>query len=157
LLHIGVIGDEKANKYEYKIGEQVGAEIGKRGFLLVCGGLGGIMEAASKGAKSTGGLCVGILPGEEKKDANEYIDFKIVTAMSHARNAIITRTADALIAVGGGSGTLSEIALALKIDKPVILVRGALPKLLVESDGIHIVDTSEEALKLAEKLIGERE
>jgi uncharacterized protein (TIGR00725 family) len=152
MLQIGVIGAGQANAKERLVAEQVGAEIAKRGHILVCGGLGGVMEAAAKGTKNGGGLTVGILPGESKEDANQYIDVKIVSAMSHGRNAIITRSADALIAVGGGSGTLSEIALGLKIGRPVILLQNAMPRFSPEAEGIYHAATVHAALDLVESL-----
>jgi uncharacterized protein (TIGR00725 family) len=152
MLQIGVIGAGKAKGAQYELAEDVGREIAKAGHILICGGLYGVMEAAARGAKSQGGLTIGILPGGTTGDANEYIDVRIVTAMSHARNAIITRTADVLIAVGGGLGTLSEITLALKIGKPVVILKGAPPKSLIEDKNIHLADSPEESVKLAEKL-----
>ena len=87
--------------------------------MLVCGGLGGVMAAACRGAKAAGGTTVAILPGLEREDANEWVDFAIPTGLGEARNALVVRAADALVAVGRGWGTLSEIALALKAGKPV--------------------------------------
>ncbi|MCX5781560.1 MAG: TIGR00725 family protein [Elusimicrobia bacterium] len=118
-LIIGVLGGNECSGEIGKIAYQIGQEIAKAGHILICGGLGGVMEHACKGAKEAGGLTIGILPGKEKFEANDYIDIPIVTAMSHARNAIIVRTADILVAIGGKYGTLSEIALAKAIDKPV--------------------------------------
>jgi uncharacterized protein (TIGR00725 family) len=97
----------------------VGRLVAARGAVLVCGGLGGVMEAACRGAKEGGGTTVGILPGAERSAANEFVDVAIPTGLGEARNALVVRAADALIAVGGGYGTLSEIALALKAGKPV--------------------------------------
>jgi uncharacterized protein (TIGR00725 family) len=152
MLQIGVIGAGHANAREKRIAEQVGAEIAKRGHILVCGGLGGVMEAAAKGTKIGGGLTVGILPGESKEDANQYIDVNIVSAMSHGRNAIITRSADALIAVGGSSGTLSEIALGLKIKRPVVVIEDVLPEFSPAAEGVYHASTVQEALDLVESL-----
>lgn len=94
--------------------EAVGRALADRGAVLVCGGLGGIMEAACRGAKSAGGLTIGILPGDDRRSANHYVDVPIVTGMGHARNVIVAKTAQAVIAIDGGYGTLSEIALALQ-------------------------------------------
>jgi uncharacterized protein (TIGR00725 family) len=88
--------------------------------VVVCGGLGGVMEAACRGAKDAGGTTVGILPGHGRADANPYVDVAIATGLGEARNALVVRAADALIAIGGEYGTLSEIALALKAGKPVV-------------------------------------
>jgi len=114
-----VIKDEETRQIAFETGK----EIASRGYVLVCGGMGGVMEEASKGAKSVGGIVVGILPGKDKTEANPYIDIPIITAMSHARNAIIVRTADCVIAIDGEYGTLSEIALAKVIDKPVFGIK----------------------------------
>jgi len=103
-----------------KTAEDVGRELARRGAVLVCGGLDGVMEAACRGAHSEGGLTVGILPGNERKDANPYVKIPIVTGMGYARNSIVAKSGQAVIAVGGSYGTLSEIAYALQDDIPVI-------------------------------------
>src|ERR671926_372725 len=112
---IGVIGPAEASEAEYRTGEEVGREVARRDGVLVCGGLGGVMEAACRGAKSEGGLTVGIVPGFSIYDANPYVDIPIVTGISHARNVIVVRSSSAIIAIGGSYGTLSEIAFALKL------------------------------------------
>jgi uncharacterized protein (TIGR00725 family) len=116
---IGVIGGRRTEKSLLKEAEEAGKLIAKNGATLVCGGLGGVMEAASRGAKAEGGLTVGILPQNDAKEANQFIDIPIITGLGIGRNVIIARTADALIAVGGEYGTLSEIAFALQLGKPV--------------------------------------
>lgn len=120
---IGVIGTCNCSPEICKMAEEVGRGIAKAGAILVCGGLGGVMEYACKGAKSEGGTTLGILPTMDKSDANDYVDIPIVTGLSIARNLIIVHTADALIAVSGGYGTLSEIAFALNVKKPVIALQ----------------------------------
>ena len=105
------------------LAEEVGRRIAARGAILICGGRGGVMEAASKGAAGAGGLVVGILPSEDEKSANPYVEIPIVTGMGNARNAINALTSHSLIAITGGAGTLSEIALALKVDTPVVGLR----------------------------------
>ena len=153
---IGVIGGASCSKTIGSLGEEVGKEIAEAGATLICGGLGGIMEFACKGAKSAGGTTIGILPGFEKSDANEYVDIPIVTGLNISRNVIIIRTADVLIAVDGSYGTLSEIAIALNLGKPVI----ALETWALESAGkvddelFFRVDNPKSAIKLALKLIG---
>lgn len=117
---IGVIGGSVCSKEIEKIAFEVGERIAKNGAILVCGGLGGVMKAAAKGAKSAGGTTIGILPTQTKKDANPYIDIPIVTGMSIARNVIVVRSSDAVIAIDGRYGTLSEIAIALNLGIPVI-------------------------------------
>ncbi len=119
-LQIGVVGSSSCRGDVFRIAEHVGELVAKNGAILISGGLTGVMEAASRGAKSAGGLVVGILPGASKADSNPYVDVIILTEMGHARNAIIARSSDCLIAIAGGYGTLSEVALALKIGKPVV-------------------------------------
>jgi uncharacterized protein (TIGR00725 family) len=117
---IAVIGAGRCPKEMAQIAEGVGRELGKRGLTLVCGGLGGVMEAACRGAKEAGGQTIGILPGFSRRDANPYVDIPIVTGLGEARNVIVVRTAQAVIAVDGEYGTLSEIAYALKLGIPVV-------------------------------------
>jgi uncharacterized protein (TIGR00725 family) len=120
---IAVIGGRKADKILRKEAEHVGRLIAEKGGILVCGGLHGVMESASKGAKEAGGLTIGILPQEHKQEANPYIDVPIPTGLGIGRNVIIARTADALIAIGGEYGTLSEIAFGLQMKKPVVGIK----------------------------------
>ena len=117
---VSVIGGSRCSRREAELAEEVGAELARRGVTLVCGGLTGVMAAACKGARSAGGTTVGILPGKRREDANPYVDIPIVTGIGEARNAIITRTAQAVIAIGGSYGTLSEIAFALAFGVPVV-------------------------------------
>jgi uncharacterized protein (TIGR00725 family) len=120
---IAVIGGRKTEKALLAEAEEVGRLIAKTGAILVSGGLGGVMEAASKGAQAEGGLTVGILPHDNAHHANQHIDIPIATGLGIGRNVIIARTADAIIAVGGEYGTLSEIAFALQMKKPVVGIR----------------------------------
>ena len=117
---IAVIGGSKPTSEEAATAEAVGRALAKAGATLVCGGLGGVMEAACRGAKSAGGSTIGILPGTSRSEANLHVDIPIVTGMRCARNTIIVRTAQAAIAVGGSYGTLSEIAFALSFGTPVV-------------------------------------
>jgi uncharacterized protein (TIGR00725 family) len=140
---IGVIGAGNADDETTRMAEEVGRLIGRSRALLVCGGLGGVMEAAARGAQGAGGTTIGILPGSGTRDANAWIDIPVATGMGEARNMVIVRTADALIAVGGEYGTLSEIAFALKSGKPVIGLRTwdipGVIKAADESDAVHKV------------------
>jgi uncharacterized protein (TIGR00725 family) len=120
---IGVIGGSEAPPDILLLAEKVGRLIARSGCVLVCGGLGGVMEAACRGAKAEGGLTIGILPGPVRGDANPHVDIAIATNIGHARNAIIAHTADSLIAVGGRYGTLSEIGFGLGLGKKVIGLR----------------------------------
>jgi uncharacterized protein (TIGR00725 family) len=119
-MYISVIGaGECASELADKASE-VGALIAKRGHVLVCGGLGGVMDAAARGAHGEGGTVVGILPDEDRRRASRWLTVSIPTGMGQARNALVAASGDAVIAVGGGYGTLSEIGFALKLGRPVI-------------------------------------
>jgi uncharacterized protein (TIGR00725 family) len=117
---IAVIGGSQASRKEIRLAEEVGSELAKKGATLVCGGLGGVMEAACRGANSEGGTTIGILPGENRQAANSYVQIPIVTGMGYARNVTVVKSAQAVIAIGGSYGTLSEIGHALQSGIPVI-------------------------------------
>lgn len=118
---ISVIGaSNSCTAEEYRLAEGVGRELARRGAILVCGGLNGVMEAACRGAAAEGGLTVGILPGNQREDVNPYVGIPIVTGLGYARNSIVAKSGQAVIAIGGSYGTLSEIAYALQADIPVI-------------------------------------
>jgi len=119
-MFIAVIGGSECSSQEAKMAEEVGRELAQQGIGLICGGLGGVMEAASRGAALAGGRTMGILPGHNAKDANPYIEIPIVTGMGYSRNVIVVKSAEAVIAIGGSFGTLSEIAYALQGNIPVI-------------------------------------
>jgi uncharacterized protein (TIGR00725 family) len=141
---IGVIGAGICNKEIYELARRVGAGIAKMGATLVCGGLGGVMEGACRGAHEAGGETVGILPGPDRAEANAYVAIPIVTDMGHARNVLIVKSSDGLIAISGGYGTLSEISIALKTGKPVVGL-ATWPDI----EGVRYVTTAEEALHAA--------
>jgi uncharacterized protein (TIGR00725 family) len=133
---IGVIGGGTCTKEVEHLAETVGRGIASSGSILICGGLDGVMLAACRGAKQAGGQTIGILPGLDKREANAYVDIPIVTGMADARNVIITRTADALIAIDGEFGTLSEISFAIKFGKPLIgLKTWGVSDMIVSADG----------------------
>jgi uncharacterized protein (TIGR00725 family) len=117
---IAVIGGGTSTAEETALAEQTGQLLARHGAVVVCGGLGGVMEAVARGAKANGGTTVGILPGADPAAANAYIDIPLATGLGEMRNFLIVRTAHALIAIGGGVGTLSEIALAQRVGKPVV-------------------------------------
>ena len=117
---IAVVGAGRASPEELAVAEEVGAEIAAAGAVLVCGGLGGVMEAACRGARSRGGRTVGLLPGLDRGEANGWVEVAVPTGLGEARNALIVRAADAIVAVGGAWGTLSEIALGLRAGLPVV-------------------------------------
>ena len=126
--------------------EAVGKAVAEAGAILICGGLGGVMEAAARGARKAGGATVGILPGPDPDEANPWIEVAVATDMAHARNAVIVRTADAVVAVGGAFGTLSEIALALKMGKTVV----SLGSWEISQDVLK-ADSPQQAVKMALK------
>jgi uncharacterized protein (TIGR00725 family) len=117
---IAVIGGGQCTKKEARLAEEVGRELARRGAVLVCGGLGGVMEAACRGAGAEGGTTIGILPGEDSLSANPHVQIPIATGLGYARNIAVVRSARAVIAVGGSYGTLSEIGYALQGGTPVI-------------------------------------
>ena len=117
---IAVIGGSQCSPQEAELAEAVGREIARQDAILVCGGMGGVMEATCKGAQSEGGITIGILPGESRHLANPYVQVPIVTSIGYARNVIVVKSAQAVIAIGGNYGTLSEISHALQSGIPVI-------------------------------------
>jgi uncharacterized protein (TIGR00725 family) len=118
-VHVAVVGPSEADERILDLAEEVGAEVARAGAVLLTGGMGGAMEAASRGAHREGGVTVGVLPGATRDRGNPYLDLSIPTGMGEMRNALLIRSADGVVAVGGGVGTLSEIALALKLGKPL--------------------------------------
>jgi len=120
---VAVCGESDPQTSLADLAFEVGRGIAQRNAVLICGGLTGVMEHAARGAQAAGGLTIGLLPGEDPDDANEYIDVAIATGLGHARNAILARTADGVVALGGGLGTLSEIALALRDRRPTIGIK----------------------------------
>jgi uncharacterized protein (TIGR00725 family) len=117
---VAVIGTRQPSPEESKLAEEVGRKLAKNGVVLVCGGLGRVMEDACRGARAEGGLTIGVIPGDDRKSANSFVQIPIVTGIGYARNVIIVKPAQAIIAVGGGYGTLTEIGYALDSKKPVI-------------------------------------
>jgi len=122
--YVAVVGAGRSTPDEERAAEAIGRGLADAGAIVVCGGLGGVMEAACRGAKDGGGTTVGILPGTSRADANPFVDVAIPTGLGELRNGLVVRAADALVAVGGEFGTLSEIALALKTQKPVVALGG---------------------------------
>jgi len=141
-LPVGIIGPKIATRQQLEIAEKLGGDIATLGLQLLCGGKNGVMEAACKGCLEAGGLPIGLLPDEEWTAANNYVAIPIPTGIGPARNAIIARGCQILIAIGGGHGTLSEIALALHFNRPVLTLCDA-PTV----DGVTPCDTPEEALE----------
>jgi uncharacterized protein (TIGR00725 family) len=146
---IAVIGAADASEDIRSAAREVGSAIARAGVVLVCGGRGGVMEAAAEGARAAGGHTIGILPSYDRASANPHIEFAIATGMNHARNAIVVASADAVIAMPGEAGTLSEIGLALKIGRPVVALGG-----WHQIDGLHHATDPETAVELALRLAG---
>jgi len=151
--YVAVIGPGVATAEETAAAEQVGRLLGRAGAIVVNGGSTGVMEAASRGAASEGGTVVGILPGFDRSEANEHVTVALPTGMGEMRNALIARTADVLIAVGGEFGTLSEIAFALKIGRPVVgLGTWDLVRRGEGVAGVEAADDPDQAVELALRL-----
>ena len=146
--HVGIIGAGTCDDSIYELARKVGFEIGKRGWTLICGGLGGVMEGAARGCSESSGVTVGILPGLKKESANTYIHIPIPTGLDEGRNLLVIRASDILISIAGGYGTLSEIALALKMRKKVI-------GLMTWRDipGVHYVSGYREAIEMLEDFL----
>lgn len=157
-ISIAVIGSNNPSSRETRIAREVGFELAKRGTILVCGGLGGVMAAACQGAQSADGITIGILPGTDPSDANPHVQIPIATGVGYARNIAVVKSTRAVIAIGGGYGTLSEIAFALQSDIPVVgidtwsLARSGQP-----DDAIIPVADADEAVRLAIDLTTERD
>jgi len=154
---IAVIGNSSCSPKEAKLAESVGELLAQQGVTVICGGLGGVMEAVCRGAKSKGGLTVGILPGQDSSTANPWVDIPVVTGIGEARNVAVVKSAQAVIAIGGSYGTLSEIAYALKSNIPVIgLNTWSLSRNGQEDDSIIRVRSAAEAVDKAISLAKRR-
>ena len=148
--YVAVCGSGEATKQEEAWAQEVGRLVAEAGAVLFCGGLGGVMDAAAKGCEAAGGVSIGILPGEGRDSASPHLTVSIPTGLGEARNALVVRAADAVIAIGGEFGTLSEIALALKLGKPVVGLRTwALAKEGLKVSVIIEATTPEEAVRVA--------
>lgn len=142
-VQIAVVGAGECAEEVARQAEEVGRAIARAGAVLVCGGLGGVMEAAARGARAEGGFTLGLLPGVLKDQANAYIECAVATGLGHFRNFLITQTADAVVAVAGKHGTLSEIAMALTMGKTVVGLGSW------EVKGVVKASSPEQAVKLA--------
>lgn len=148
-VYITVIGGGRCDAVEYALAQSVGRLLGNQGAILVCGGLAGIMEAAARGAKEAGGVTIGILPGHDRTPANPYLDFSITTGLGHGRNLAVVSSGDAVIAIGGGYGTLSEIGLAAKIGRPVVILSGWRLQRDQGTEGVWYASSAQEAVTMA--------
>lgn len=144
-IRIGVIGGSKADTKSRQVAFKVGQLIAEKGVILVCGGLSGVMEATSRGAKQAGGLTIGILPGNSPSDANPYIDIAIATGLGYGRNSLVAMNSDVIIAIDGQYGTLSEIAYGRIYGKKIIGIG------TWDIDGVIKAKSAEEAVNLALK------
>lgn len=141
-LQIAVIGSSDPDPEFMALAAEVGRTIAATGAVLICGGLGGIMEAAARGAKEKGGLTIGILPDYHKESANPFIDVVVPTGLGHARNILVAASGDIIVALPGAHGTRSEISIALKLCKPVIGIRA-----WAEISGVRQVNSVKELQK----------
>jgi len=150
-MRIAVIGSGDHHDRLAALAYEVGRELAARGHILICGGRGGVMLEAARGAKDAGGLTVGILPGDDVTEANAHIDVPIPTGLGHVRNAVVARSAEAVIAIGGSYGTLSEIAFAVMAGRPIVGLDTWTARDHEGSDlPIHRAESAVEAVTLAE-------
>jgi len=154
-MQIGIVGGSTCTQEEANLAYRVGYLLGRAGHVLVCGGRGGVMEAACRGAKDAGGVTVGILPSEDFSEANEFVDIKIPTGMGFSRNFLVVRAAEAIISIGGRYGTLSELCFAEIFGKPVVSLKSWYPEREgVKPENIYVAENPEEAVELAIRLAG---
>ncbi|MGO0122074.1 TIGR00725 family protein [Desulfothermobacter acidiphilus] len=145
MRYVAVVGSGECSEELARLAYEVGSGLARRGVVVICGGRGGVMAAAARGVQETGGVVIGLLPGTSRAEGNPYLTFSLPTGLGEARNAVIACAAEALIAVGGGYGTLSEVALALKRGKRVVGLAFSFPQL----PGIITAATPEEAVEKA--------
>ena len=148
--YVAVIGPGSADSRLYRLAYQVGAELARRQAVLLCGGLGGVMEAAARGAREASGRSIGLLPGTGRGDGNPFLDFVLPTGLGEARNGVLVTSADAVIAVGCSPGTLIEIGYALKRQRPLAVLGGwaVLDESGAPVPGIVVAATAAEAVTL---------
>ena len=147
--YVAVVGPSAADEADLADAEAVGRGLAERGHVVLCGGHGGVMEAVACGAAQAGGIVVGLLPGTDRSAANPFVTVAIPTGLGELRNALLVRSSDVVVSVGGSWGTLSEVALAVRTGVPVVALRGwSLPG----DPGLHPVGTVDEALRLVDTL-----
>ena len=151
-VHVAVSGGGAADDATCRLAEEVGRELARRGAVVVTGGLGGAMEAACRGAKAEGGPTIGILPSGDRADANPWVDVAVPTGMGEGRNALVVRAADVVVAVAGEFGTLSEIALALRLGRPVVGLKTW--ELAREGRPVEAIVVAVTAAEAAEQAVG---
>ena len=146
-MYVSVIGGSTVTDTEYDLAQELGRELGNRGHTVVCGGLGGVMEAACRGATEEGGHTIGLLPGHKRDAANDYVETAIATGIGNARNTMVVLNGDGVVAVDGSTGTLSELGHALDFGRPVAGLR---THHVDGVDGIEHVETPEQAVDYVE-------
>ena len=154
--YIAVIGGGQCGAAEYASAMEVGRLVAEARATLVCGGLSGIMKAAARGAREAGGSTIGILPGHDRSIANPYLDHVITTGIGHARNLAVVSSGDAVIAIGGSYGTLSEIGLAARVGRPVVILSGWRLQNDQGTEGIWYASSPREAVALVRQALGAR-
>lgn len=154
-VYVGVIGGSYNLSQDVESSAiEMGRLIAKEGWIIICGGRGGVMEAVAKGASQEGGVVIGILPGPSREEGNPYLTYAIPTALGHFRNFIIAQASDILIAFEGEYGTLSEVAIGLRLEKPIISLAGwELKGRNFKAKGIYEASSPEEAIKLIKKIL----
>jgi uncharacterized protein (TIGR00725 family) len=148
-IYVAVVGSGTATGDLYEKAREVGRLVAERGGVVVCGGLSGVMEAAARGATEAGGVAIGILPDEDRRRQNEYLTYSVATGVGQARNLAVVCSGDVVIAVGGEYGTLSEIGLARKIGRPVVVIEG-----WDLGEHVSVASSPQEAVEAAFELIG---
>ncbi len=148
-----MIGGGQCGAAEYAAAMEVGRLVAEAGAKLVCGGLSGVMEAAARGAKEAGGVTIGVLPGHDRTPANPYLDHVITTGMGHARNLAVVSSGDAVIAIGGSFGTLSEIGLAGRLGRPVVILSGWRLQNDQRTEGMWYASSPQEAMALVRQAL----
>ncbi|MFB6301557.1 MAG: TIGR00725 family protein [Haloferacaceae archaeon] len=148
-MRVSVVGGGSVTEAEAETAERVGELLGRRGHTLVCGGLGGVMAAACRGASAAGGTTIGILPGEDRAAANPHVDVPVATGLGHARNALVVLNGAAVVAVDGGDGTLSELGLAGAFERPVAGLG------TYDVPGVRACETPEEAVSYVERAVSD--
>jgi hypothetical protein len=146
-MRVSVVGGSAVGATEREIAHELGGRLAERGHTVVCGGLGGVMEAVCEGAREAGGHTVGIVPGEDPDDANAFVETALATGLGHARNALVVMNGDAVVAVDGGGGTLSEIGYAAVLDRPVAGLDTH------DVAGVHPCETPGEAVDYVERAV----
>lgn len=147
-MRVSVIGGSTVNEDSYALAYEVGHRLAENGHTAICGGLTGVMEATAKGMAERGGTTIGILPGTDRSAANEYVETVIATGLGNARNALVVMNGDAVIAIDGGPGTLSEIGHSLDFEKPIVGLE------TYEVPGVPAVEEPDEAIEYIESEIG---